>query len=98
MLIRIVKMSFQLDKIDAFLQHFNQYQFQIRNFEGCLYLQILQDAQNPNVLFTYSHWQSEQHLAAYRQSDFFMPVWKRAKSFFDAPAEAWTTTRLLELP
>jgi quinol monooxygenase YgiN len=94
MLIRIVKMSFQLDKLNAFLQHFEQHRQQIRYFEGCQYLQILQDAQNPNVLFSYSYWASAEHLEAYRRSEFFQLVWRYTKTLFDAPPQAWTTQQL----
>jgi quinol monooxygenase YgiN len=38
MLIRIVKMRFQEDKIEAFLTNFEEVKFNIRNFEGNRFL------------------------------------------------------------
>ena len=35
MFVRIVKMSFEPSKIDAFLAHFELHKHDIRNFEGC---------------------------------------------------------------
>lgn len=98
MCFRIVKMSFQPAHLAAFLAHFHTHQSQIRQFEGCLYLHILQDSQNPNVIFSYSQWLSPAHLEAYRHSDFFRPVWDYTKTLFDAAPQAWTTHSVAELP
>ena len=43
MIIRIVKMGFIPEQIEAFLKNFEQHKDQIRNFEGCTHLQLLRD-------------------------------------------------------
>jgi len=98
MLFRIVKMSFQQDKIADFLAHFDTHKTQIRNFGGCVYLRVLQDSQNPQIIFSYSCWLSPQHLDNYRHSEFFRGVWDYTKTLFDAAPQAWTTHSLVELP
>ena len=91
MIIRIVKLQFQKDKLDDFLFIFNQTKTKVSNFEGCLGMQLVQDLANPAVFFTYSHWESEQALSNYRQSDVFKIIWKNIKPWFEKPAEAYST-------
>jgi quinol monooxygenase YgiN len=59
MITRIVKMTFRVDEIEAFLQLFEERKELIRNFEGCTHLQLWQDKHNPALFFTYSLWDSE---------------------------------------
>jgi hypothetical protein len=40
MFVRIVKLTFQEDKIDAFLSNFEEIKHQIRNFEGNEFLEF----------------------------------------------------------
>ena len=75
MFVRIVKMSFDENKIEEFLTNFHQIKEKIRSFEGCELLELYQDKQYPNVFFTYSYWDTEQDLIHYRNSDFFKQVW-----------------------
>lgn len=90
MFIRIVKMSFEEDKINLFLENFNTNKEKIRNFEGCSLLQLLRDKNNPSLFFTYSYWKSEKHLEAYRNSELFQSVWKKTKVLFNNKPEAWS--------
>jgi quinol monooxygenase YgiN len=90
MIIRIVKMSFDPTKVDAFLANFEQHKASIRAFEGCQYLELLQEEDSPGVFFTYSKWNSEEHLNAYRHSDLFKGVWSFTKRLFNAAPEAWS--------
>lgn len=90
MLIRIVKMSFDEEKIDAFLENFNENKAKIRNFEGCHLLELYRDKNNIETFFTYSYWESEQHLEAYRNSNLFKTVWAKTKIMFNAKPEAWS--------
>lgn len=92
MIVRIVKMTFQPGKSDAFMANFDEHKEQIRNFNGCEKLLLLQDVNETNVYFTYSWWQSESHLNAYRESELFKGVWKFTKTLFSARAQAWSTT------
>jgi autoinducer 2-degrading protein len=98
MLIRIVKMRFRADSIADFRAHFEAHKSQIRGFEGCQYLQVLQQADDAQVWFTHSHWRSEADLQAYRQSELFRGVWAATKQWFDARPEAWTLEEQYLLP
>jgi len=98
MLLRIVKMHFRTDYRDAFLQVFEQSCAQIRAFPGCHHVELLNSQDDPNLFFTYSHWESEQALEAYRNSPLFQATWAQTKIGFDARPEAWTLSRLHELP
>ncbi len=82
MLIRIVRMTFQEDKVNDFISLFNATKTQIRHFEGCEHLSLLRDYSQPNVYLTYSHWQNEEALNRYRQSALFESVWKQTKALF----------------
>ncbi|UZO79484.1 antibiotic biosynthesis monooxygenase [Aquimarina sp. ERC-38] len=92
MIVRIVKMSFDPDQIDSFKDFFHKKKSGIEKSEGCLHVELLQDTQEENRFFTYSHWQTPEHLEAYRNSEFFKSVWSQTKMKFIAPAEAWSLT------
>jgi len=94
MLIRIVKLSFDEKNIDLFLEHFNINKNNIRNFEGCRLLQLLRDKNNPNIYFSYSYWESEEHLENYRNSDLFKSVWAKTKILFNNKPEAWSVENI----
>jgi len=49
MLVRIVKMSFQEDKIPAFLENFHLNKEKIRAAPGNKFLELYQDQNNPNL-------------------------------------------------
>ena len=94
MLIRIVKLSFDEENKDLFLENFNINKKNIRNFEGCRLLQLLRDKNNPNIFFSYSYWESEEHLEAYRNSDLFKSVWAKTKILFNNKPEAWSVENI----
>jgi len=94
MLIRIVKLSFDEKNIDLFLENFNINKNNIRNFEGCRLLQLLRDKNNPNIYFSYSYWESEEHLENYRNSDLFKSVWAKTKILFNNKPEAWSVENI----
>jgi len=56
MFVRIVKMGFHEDKIDAFLDNFEQVKLNIRNFPGNRFLELYRDKNDPTIFFTYSYW------------------------------------------
>ena len=93
MLVRIVKLNFKTENISSFTELFEETADQIRNFQGCQFLELYQDKHDKNIFFTYSHWDSEEALNLYRESEFFNTVWKRTKVLFDAKPEAWSVTR-----
>lgn len=90
MIKRIVKMSFMPEKVEAFKSIFeNNWKF-IKGFEGCSHVELLQDKLDPGVFFTYSLWQSEEHLNAYRNSELFSKVWSATKVLFNDKPQAWS--------
>lgn len=98
MLLRIVKMHFREDYRQTFLEVFDASHTQIRNFPGCLHLELLQGADDPNQFFTYSYWENEAAIEAYRNSEVFAQTWAATKVGFDARPEAWTLDRKYYLP
>ena len=82
MLLRIVKMSFKPEETASFLALFEQIKSKIRAFEGCEYLELMEDFNDPNSFSTYSKWQDEQALENYRQSELFKDVWAKTKALF----------------
>ncbi len=98
MLIRIVKMRFKPQHIADFTAHFEAYKSRIRASAGCTFLQVLHEADAPEVWFTHSHWESEADLNAYRDSDLFKAVWAQTKQWFDAKPEAWSLKERYLLP
>ncbi len=87
MLKRLVKLTLQEDKVEAFLQIFEETKQQIRHFRGCQHLELWRTG---NVLFTYSIWEDETALNDYRDSELFKTTWARTKVLFAARAEAWS--------
>lgn len=97
MIVRIVRMKFQADKLDEFHQIFDQSKEKISSFPGCLHLELHADPTDDTVRYTYSHWQSQDDLNAYRHSELFGQVWPRTKALFDAKPMAHSLTLLEEV-
>lgn len=97
MFVRIVKMSFQPEKIEEFLNNFNSKKEFIRNSPGCRLLELYRDKTNPNIFFTYSYWEKEQDLENYRNSDLFKTVWAKTKTLFNQKPEAWSVDKTISL-
>lgn len=97
MIVRIVKMHFQSDKIEDFKTIFESSKDKIRNFPGVQHLQLLNDNEKPEIFFTYSVWQSKEDLEQYRKSELFRTTWAKTKPLFAHKAEAWSTTQLHRL-
>lgn len=94
MLIRIVRMTFQEDKIEDFLVIFNLSKDKIREFEGCQHLELLRDKNADNVMLTYSYWLSEHHLNTYRNSALFKITWAATKVLFSDKPVAFSSERV----
>jgi hypothetical protein len=90
MIKRIVKMSFELEKVEKFKSIYELNWHKIKGFEGCLHVELLQDHSSPSIFFTYSNWESEKHLNNYRDSIIFKTVWASTKVLFNEKPEAWT--------
>jgi quinol monooxygenase YgiN len=89
---RVVKLTLHPEHIEAFKKIFASHKMHIAQFEGCIELNAYQDNKQPEVFFTISRWQSEQHLDNYRYSDFFKSLWSVVKPMFAAKAAAYSMT------
>lgn len=83
-------MTFKPEEIKSFLLVFEKQKEFIAGFEGCTHLELLNDKNNPNIYFTYSHWKDEYYLELYRESDFFRNIWSDVKLKFASKPEAWS--------
>ncbi|HYG49835.1 MAG TPA: antibiotic biosynthesis monooxygenase family protein [Flavobacteriales bacterium] len=90
MITRVVKMSFEADRIELFKKIFAETKGGIRAFPGCNEVNLFQHATDPSVFFTISKWNSEADLDHYRNSEFFAKVWNMTRQGFKAKPEAWT--------
>ncbi len=90
MFTRIVKMEFKPENIPTFLADFQLVKSKIRNYPGCLHLELWRDKRNPNIFFTHSKWQQEADLESYRHSELFKGVWAKTKPLFKEKAAAWS--------
>ena len=97
MINRIVKMEFEPGKVSAFRELFSQQQQLIRDFPGCLHLELWENEASGNTYFTFSQWTSEAALEKYRQSDLFRETWAATKALFNAKPAAWTVNKAVSL-
>lgn len=97
MFVRIVKMAFREDCVEEFLSNFENVKQDIRNVSGCRLLELYRDKANPQLFFTYSYWQTEDDLEAYRNSKLFIDTWAITKPLFAQKAEAWSVDKLVSL-
>ncbi|MBX7225758.1 MAG: antibiotic biosynthesis monooxygenase [Chitinophagales bacterium] len=97
MIVRIVKMTLEEDKVEGFITGFDAFKEKIRAQPGCQYLEVLRDKNHSGIVFTYSEWDSEEHLNDYRTTELFQSAWGIAKPHFTAKPEAWSCHKILEL-
>ncbi len=95
MLLRIVRMSFQPEKVDEFLSLFNQVSGRIRASDGCMYLKLMRDKDHPNILVTYSKWNDQSDLDNYRHSPLFSDTWAKTKVLFNDKPKAFSLEDLI---
>ncbi|MEE9439939.1 MAG: antibiotic biosynthesis monooxygenase family protein [Saprospiraceae bacterium] len=91
MITRIVKLTFKIELISDFIEIWNDAKDKIANREGCHFVEMLQTIDDSNVCFTYSIWDDEDSLNAYRHSELFKQTWAKTKVLFDGKPEAWST-------
>ena len=97
MFVRIVKMTFKEEAVETFLKNFHNNKNAIRNFEGCRFLELYRDRQQPNIFFTYSYWDAQTDLERYRSSELFKTVWTKTKPLFSDRPEAWSVDKVVSL-
>jgi quinol monooxygenase YgiN len=96
MITRIVKLTFQEEKIADFITFFDSIKTQVSGFENCYGMRLHQEKGKPHVVFTYSLWKEEESLNNYRDSALFQGVWSTIKPWFAERAEAWTVDTYYE--
>jgi quinol monooxygenase YgiN len=94
MITRIVMLNFQPDRVDEFLEIFNQNKQVLAKSDGCIRLEIFKSTGHTDTYVTISNWQSEEHLEMYRQSELFKEIWSKVKPFFNNKAQVWTLNTL----
>jgi len=92
MIKRIVKLTIKEEHISEFFKIFEDSKKKIAAQPGCHYVEMLQDENDPRLCFTYSMWDDQESLDAYRKSVLFGGVWPATKALFDGKPEAWSLT------
>lgn len=92
MITRIVKLTFQPEKITDFITYFDTIKEKVAGYPRCHGMKLLQDIHQPNVVYTYSYWEDEKALDDYRYSELFGAVWPTIKPWFLEKAEARSVT------
>lgn len=90
MITRFVKLTFKDDKIEDFINIWNESRDKIAGFSGCNFVEMHQARVPNNVCFTHSIWESEDALNVYRHSELFQKTWAKTKVLFDDKPEAWS--------
>jgi len=90
-------MEFEKEHIAAFLNNFELVKDRIRNFPGCLFLELWQDKEDSTIFFTHSKWSSETDLENYRHSELFKGVWATTKPMFRSKAQAWSVDSIVSV-
>ena len=90
MITRIVQLEFEQDKINDFLQFFDTIKHKVNSFTGCYGMKLYQDINRPTIVMTYSHWENQEALDAYRHSETFGTIWPKIKPWFCAKPQAWS--------
>lgn len=94
MITRLVKLPVNPKNVQEFRTFFEKMQNTIRDFEGCIHLELFSENTSSGVHFTYSIWQSEHHLNKYRQSEFFKKTWATTKTLLAGKPEAWSLEKI----
>ncbi len=84
-LIRIVRMTLKPECVSDFLRVLEEVAPKVRATPGCLHLELWKDRRYPNIMTTYSRWESAEALNAYRAGDLFAENWSVAREMFAAP-------------
>ena len=90
-------MHFTEAGVDEFLEIFETNKVSIRNFPGCTHLQLLKDTDDALCYTTLSHWDKQESLNLYRQSELFGKVWGRVKTLFSERSQAFSLQKFIEI-
>ena len=81
---KLVNINIVLDQVRVI---FAESKNHIAGQPGCHGVQLLE---SEGHFFTFSHWESEADLNAYRESALFGEVWPKTKALFYDKPQAWT--------
>ncbi len=95
MIKRIVKMEFESDNVETFKSIFKKNHPKIASQEGCHGVQLLQDINESNIFFTFSEWETQEHLDLYRENELFKEIWGKIKVLFSNKPIAWSVQEIL---
>ena len=87
-------MSFAPEHVETFKNVYRENWTAIKSFNGCRHVELLQANESRNLFFTYSIWESEEHLNAYRESELFKKIWGGTKVLFNDRPQAWSVDEL----
>ncbi len=91
MIKRIVKLHFKQNQAQVFLNDILPLQKRFtRNFPGCHHLELWVSKDDPDLIFSYSYWETVDALNQYRMSKKFEEFWKKTKALFSSRAEAYS--------
>ena len=91
-----MRLTLRPERVPDFLTLFRQSESRIRQQPGCRHLELWQDADQPHIYCTHSHWDDAAALDAYRRSALFGEVWPATKRLLAAPAQAFSVVRAYE--
>ncbi|HET8962292.1 MAG TPA: antibiotic biosynthesis monooxygenase family protein [Chitinophagales bacterium] len=96
MITRIVKMSFDTDCIETFIEIFTIAKSKIASFPGCSDVTLYRDILHSHIFFTYSEWESVDALEEYRKSVLFKETWAKTKLLFNDKPQAWSIQKVMQ--
>lgn len=88
MIVRLVRLTFSPQSVDAFDALYAQFEARIHARPGCRMVRAMRVPDEPCQRATLSLWDAQEDLDAYRESALFGEVWPATKALFDAPPEA----------
>lgn len=83
-------MSFRAAEVEQFTRLYHAARPTILAQPGCQSVILVQDIERPTVFVTWSVWDDEAALEAYRTSAFFQDFWPNVRALFDAPPRVQT--------
>lgn len=91
---RIVKLPLKEGKFEELKKIFNFGKEIVAATEGCFYVRLLKDHNDPNLVFTISEWTDEDSLNNYRNSDEFRKYWPEIKCLLNKKPEVWSLIQI----
>lgn len=83
-------MDFEQEKVEDFLSLFESVKDKIVAFPGCKHVELCRDSKIDHVFYTFSEWDSEEHLEDYRHSELFEDTWAKTKVYFSGKPLAYS--------